>query len=56
MATVYNNKAYTLVKLKRFDDALPLANKAIELNSSFWFIWDTRGEIYFQLKDLTHSA
>lgn len=51
MATVYNNKAYTLVKLKRFDDALPFANKAIELNSNLWFIWDTRGEIYFQLGD-----
>ncbi len=49
MATIYNNKAYTLVRLKRYNDALPLVNKAIDLNSNQWFIWDTRGELYFQL-------
>jgi tetratricopeptide (TPR) repeat protein len=49
MATMYNNKAYTLVKLKKFNEALPLVNKAIQLNSNQWYIWDTRGEIYFQL-------
>ncbi len=49
MATMYNNKAYTLVKLKKFNEALPLVNKAIELNPNQWYIWDTRGEIYFQL-------
>ena len=49
MATMYNNKAYTLVKLKKYSDALPFANKAIELNPNLWYIWDTRGEIYFQL-------
>ena len=48
MATMYNNKAYTFVKLKKFNEALPLVNKAIQLNSSKWYIWDTRGEIYFK--------
>lgn len=49
MATVYNNKAYALIKLKNYNEALPLVNKAIELNQNHWYIWDTRGELNFQL-------
>jgi tetratricopeptide (TPR) repeat protein len=49
MATIYNNKAYALVKLKKYNEALPVVTNAIELNQSHWYIWDTRGELYFQL-------
>lgn len=49
MATIYNNKAYALVKLKKYNEALPFVTKAIELNQGHWYIWDTRGELYFQL-------
>ncbi len=48
-ATIYNNKAYTLVKLERYSEALPYVEKALKLDDSEWFIWDTRGEIYLKL-------
>lgn len=51
MATVYNNKAYCLVELGKINEALPLVTKALELDQSFSFIWDTRGEIYYKLGD-----
>jgi len=47
LATVYNNKAYCLVNLGDYDTALPLVNKALELNSHHWYIWDTRGELHY---------
>jgi tetratricopeptide (TPR) repeat protein len=50
MSTVYNNKAYCLVGLENYTDALPLVNKALELDKSEAYIWDTRGEIYYKLK------
>lgn len=49
LATVYNNKAYCLVTLKRYNEALPFVEKALELDKTEWFIWDTRGEIYYNL-------
>jgi len=49
MATVYNNKAYCLVELEKANEALPFVSKALELEKSLWYIWDTRGEIYFKL-------
>lgn len=49
MATVYNNKAYALVGLKNYKEALPLVQKAISLNSNLWYIWDTSGEIKYNL-------
>ena len=51
MATVYNNKAYSYVKLKNYEKALPLVTKAIELDKSKWSIWDTRAEIYFKKEE-----
>lgn len=51
MATVYNNKAYSYVNLKNYEKALPLVSKALELDKSKWYIWDTRAEIYFNTKD-----
>lgn len=49
MSTVYNNKAYCLVNLKEYKEALPLVNKALDMDKSEGYIWDTRGELYFHL-------
>jgi S1-C subfamily serine protease/Tfp pilus assembly protein PilF len=51
MGTVYNNKAYCLVELGQYHEAMPLVNKALELEPNTSFIWDTRGEIYYHLGD-----
>ncbi len=48
LATIYNNKAYILVKQRKYKEALSLVNEAIELEKSEWYIWDTRAEIYFK--------
>lgn len=55
MSTVYNNKAYCLVGLKQYEEALPLVEKALKLDKSEWYIWDTRGEIYLNLGQLDKS-
>ena len=47
ISTVYNNKAYCLVGLRKYREALPIVNKALQIDESEWFIWDTRGEIYY---------
>jgi tetratricopeptide (TPR) repeat protein len=49
MSTIYNNKAYCLVELGDVEQALPFANKAIELDQTEAYIWDTRGEINYKL-------
>lgn len=49
LSTVYNNKAYCLIELNDLKGALPLVNKALELNNRQAFIWDTRGELNFKL-------
>lgn len=49
MSTVYNNKAYCLIQLGNYEEALPLVNKALELDQTEWYIWDTRGELYYKL-------
>lgn len=49
IATAYNNKAYCLVELRKYSEALPLVNKALELDKTESYIWDTRGEIYYNL-------
>jgi len=51
MSTVYNNKAYCLVELDKPNEALPFVSKALNLDESEAYIWDTRGEIYFKLGD-----
>lgn len=51
MATLYNNKAYSYVKLKNYEKALPLVSKALELDKTKWFIWDTRAEIYLNTQE-----
>lgn len=49
MSTVYNNKAYCLVRLGKFNEGLPLVNKALQMDESEAYIWDTRGEIYYRI-------
>ena len=49
LATVYNNKAYCLVGLNKPKEGLPFANESLKLDESFWYSWDTRGEIYYKI-------
>jgi tetratricopeptide (TPR) repeat protein len=55
LATVYNNKAYCLIELEDFKAALPLATKALSLNNSLWYTWDTRGELYYKISKYQES-
>jgi tetratricopeptide (TPR) repeat protein len=55
LATVYNNKAYCLTKQKKYKEALPFVEKALSMDETEWFIWDTRGEIYYNLGDYNKS-
>ena len=48
-STVYNNKAYCLVELGNFKSALPLVEKALRLDETEWYIWDTSGELNYRL-------
>lgn len=48
-STVYNNKAYCLVRLEMYKEALPFVEKALELDKTEWYIWDTRAEILLNL-------
>ncbi|CAN1558749.1 NrfG FOG, TPR repeat [Flavobacteriaceae bacterium] len=48
-ATVLNNKAFCLLGLKRYKEALPLVNLALNLEKKYWYIWDTRGELNYKL-------
>jgi tetratricopeptide (TPR) repeat protein len=48
-STIYNNKAFCLVELGNYKDALPLVNKALELDQTEAYIWDTRGELNYKL-------
>ena len=49
MTTIYNNKAYCLVQQKKYSEALPLVNKALQTEKNIWYIWDTRGEIFYHM-------
>jgi tetratricopeptide (TPR) repeat protein len=49
MSTIYNNKAYCLVELGNLEQALPLVTKALELDQTESYIWDTRGELNYKL-------
>ncbi|MFM8450007.1 MAG: tetratricopeptide repeat-containing serine protease family protein, partial [Haliscomenobacter sp.] len=50
MALVYHHKAYCLLRLDKPAEALPVVNKALEMDKEKAFIWDTRGQIYFELE------
>jgi tetratricopeptide (TPR) repeat protein len=56
MSTVYNNKAFCLVNLKNYEDALPLVSKALELDETEAYIWDTRGELYYHIGEYEKSV
>lgn len=51
-STVYNNKAYCLVELGNYIEALPFVEKALELDKTEWYIWDTRAEIFLNIGEL----
>jgi tetratricopeptide (TPR) repeat protein len=51
-STVYNNKAYCLVELGSYKAALPFVEKALGLDKTEWYIWDTRAEILLNLGQL----
>lgn len=51
-STIYNNKAYCLVQLKNYQAALPFVEKALQLDETEWYIWDTRAEIFLNLGQL----
>lgn len=55
MATVYNNKAYCLTKQNKFSEALPFVEKALNLDKNLGYIWDTKGEILYNLGDYNQS-
>ena len=55
MATVYNNKSYCLVELGEYDKALPVVEKALEMDNTIAYIWDTRGEIFYHKKSYSKS-
>lgn len=48
MGTVYNNKGYSLIELGKLDEALPLLNKALQLEPNESYIWGSRGELHFK--------
>lgn len=50
LSTSYNNKAYCLVEQGKYNEALPFVNEALKIEKNTSFIWDTRGEIYYHLK------
>jgi tetratricopeptide (TPR) repeat protein len=56
MSTVYNNKAFCLVNLKNYEEALPLVNKALEMDKTEAYIWDTRGELYYHIGEYEKSV
>jgi tetratricopeptide (TPR) repeat protein len=48
LGSILNDKAFNLLNLGKLDQALVNVNKALELNKGKWYIWDTRGELYFK--------
>lgn len=55
MASVYNNKAYSLLLLGNAKEASPIINKALKLNSKRDYIWDTKGEVEYKLGNYKKS-
>jgi tetratricopeptide (TPR) repeat protein len=54
-STIYNNKAYCLVNLKNYKEALPLVEKALNLDKTEGYIWDTRAEIHLNLGNYSQA-
>ncbi|MDR0828490.1 MAG: hypothetical protein LBN95_00045 [Prevotellaceae bacterium] len=51
LAMIYNNMSYNFVKMGEYEKADELIEKALELNDSSSYYWDTRGELYFWTKE-----
>lgn len=51
LGTVYNNKGYCLIEMNKLDEALPLLNRALELEPNESYIWGSRGEYYYKKGD-----
>lgn len=49
LVDVYNMKVRCLVSLERYQEALPFADKALELDKTQAVMWHTRGRIYYNL-------
>lgn len=49
MATVYNNKAYCLIKQGKYKEAVPLVDLALRTDNSIGYIWDTKGELNYHM-------
>lgn len=55
LATLYNNKVNNFVRLKKYNDAKPLIEKALSLNQNIDYIWDTKGELEYHLGNYSES-
>lgn len=42
ISTIFNNKAYSLVSLEKYEEALTNVEIALSIEKDDWFIWDTR--------------
>lgn len=47
LSKVYYSKAAGLVSLKKYDEALPVINQALEKDPTMSSMWEIRGEIYY---------
>jgi tetratricopeptide (TPR) repeat protein len=48
---VLNNKASSLIEMGKYYEALPLINRALELDKNDDTLWGTRGELYYAVDD-----
>lgn len=55
LATLYNNKAYKYVQLKRPSEAKLLVKRALELDATKNYIWDTKGEMEYLLGNYSEA-
>jgi tetratricopeptide (TPR) repeat protein len=56
LATLYNNKGYNLILLKKYKEAEPLVNKAISLDKKTDYIWGTKGELEYYLGNYSDAV
>nr|WP_299034007.1 tetratricopeptide repeat protein [uncultured Tenacibaculum sp.] len=56
LATLYNNKAYNLVLLKKYKESKPLIDKALSLDKNTDYIWGTKGELEYYLGNYSDAV
>jgi tetratricopeptide (TPR) repeat protein len=54
-AMILNNKAYSLMELGKYYEALPLLNRAISLDKNDDTYYGSRGELYYEVGDFDKS-